>query len=116
MLHSGRGVAVSHIANRLDGVPTTESSSTGRRRFHARSCWFNKCRRRYGRIYELRVSLRGVHHRILYFFHGAVAAVVSHGLVKERVVHGEIERAVARRSGSRRSAEAHLREGLYGSE
>lgn len=27
-------------------------------------------------IYELRVSLRGVHRRILYFFHGAVAAVV----------------------------------------
>jgi len=31
-------------------------------------------------IHELRVSLRGVHHRILYFFHGAIAAVVSHGL------------------------------------
>src|SRR6187455_2063213 len=30
-------------------------------------------------IYELRVSIGGVHHRILYFFHGAVAAVVSHG-------------------------------------
>ncbi|HTS78080.1 MAG TPA: type II toxin-antitoxin system RelE/ParE family toxin [Bryobacteraceae bacterium] len=37
-------------------------------------------------IYELRVSLGGVHHRILYFFHGATAAVVSHGLEKERVV------------------------------
>lgn len=31
-------------------------------------------------IYELRVSLGRVHHRILYFFHGAMAAVVSHGL------------------------------------
>ena len=49
-------------------------------------------------IYELRVSLRGVHHRILYFFHGAVAAVVSHGLVKERVVPPkEIDRAVERK-------------------
>jgi hypothetical protein len=28
----------------------------------------------------------GVHHRILYFFHGAVAAVVSHGVLKQRVV------------------------------
>jgi len=37
-------------------------------------------------IYELRVSIGGVHHRILYSFHGAVAAVVSHGLVKEREV------------------------------
>ena len=49
-------------------------------------------------IYELRVSLRGVHHRILYFFHGAVAAVVLHGLVKEREVPPkEIDRAVARK-------------------
>ena len=49
-------------------------------------------------IYELRVSLQGVHHRILYFFHGTVAAVVSHGLIKERVVPPtEIDRAVERR-------------------
>src|SRR5947207_15335448 len=37
-------------------------------------------------IYELRISLQGVQYRILYFFHGTVAAVVSHGAVKERVV------------------------------
>lgn len=37
-------------------------------------------------IYELRASLGGVHHRILYFFHGEVAAVVFHGLAKDRVV------------------------------
>ncbi len=50
-------------------------------------------------IYELRVSLGGVHHRILYFFHGAMAAVVSHGLVKERVVPPkEIDRAVERKN------------------
>ena len=49
-------------------------------------------------IYELRVSLGGVHHRILYFFHGAMAAVVSHGLVKERVVPSmEIDHAVERK-------------------
>ena len=49
-------------------------------------------------IYELRVSLRGVQHRILYFFHGAIAAVVSHGLVKERVVPPkELDRAVERK-------------------
>jgi len=47
-------------------------------------------------IYELRVSLGGVHYRILYFFHGAVAA--SHGLAKERVVPPkEIDRAVKRK-------------------
>jgi phage-related protein len=49
-------------------------------------------------IYELRVSFRGVHHRILYFFHGAVAAVVSHGFVKERAVPPkEIDRAMGRK-------------------
>ena len=49
-------------------------------------------------IYELRVSLRGVHHRILYFFHGAMVAVVSHGFVKERVVPPkEIDRALERK-------------------
>ena len=49
-------------------------------------------------IYELRVGFLGVHHRILYFFHGTEAAVVSHGLIKERVVPPkEIDRAVARK-------------------
>ena len=49
-------------------------------------------------VYELRVSLRGVHHRVLYFFHGTVAAVVSHEVVKERVVPTrEIGQAVERK-------------------
>ena len=49
-------------------------------------------------IYELRVSQQGVHHRILYFFHGTIAAVVSHGVEKERVVPPkEIDRAVERK-------------------
>ena len=49
-------------------------------------------------IYELRVSQRGVNHRILYFFHGAIAAIVSHGLVKERAVPpNEINRAIERK-------------------
>ena len=37
-------------------------------------------------IYELRASVSGVHYRILYFFHGNSAVVVSHGLVKEKEV------------------------------
>ena len=49
-------------------------------------------------IYELRVNLQGIHYRILYFFHGSVAAVVAHGIVKERAVPPmEIERAIARK-------------------
>ena len=48
-------------------------------------------------IYELRVTLQGVNHRILYFSHGNIAAVVSHGLVKERVVPPkDIDRAIER--------------------
>ena len=35
-------------------------------------------------IYELRVALQHVNYRMLYFFHGRTAAVISHGLVKRR--------------------------------
>jgi phage-related protein len=49
-------------------------------------------------IYELRVSLRGINYRILYFFHGTTAAVVSHGIIKERrVPPKEIDQAIERR-------------------
>ena len=49
-------------------------------------------------IYELRVSFRGIHYRVLYFFHGAIAAVVSHGLLKERMVPAkEIDHAIERK-------------------
>ena len=49
-------------------------------------------------IYELRVSLQGQQYRMLYFFHKRVAAVVSHGLMKKRVVPpGEIDRAMERK-------------------
>lgn len=37
-------------------------------------------------IYELRVDHRGQNYRMLYFFHGQQAAVLSHGIVKERQV------------------------------
>ena len=37
-------------------------------------------------IHELRASYQGVHYRMLYFFHGGKAVVVTHGLAKEREV------------------------------
>src|SRR5688572_10073285 len=47
-------------------------------------------------IYELRASFQGVHYRMLYFYHGNVAVVVSHGIVKERSVPpAEIDRPIA---------------------
>jgi phage-related protein len=50
------------------------------------------------KIYELRVGLQGQNYRILYFFHGTIAAVLAHGLVKERAVPpAGIERAIERR-------------------
>lgn len=49
-------------------------------------------------VYELRVALQGVNYRMLYFFHGRVAAVLSHGLTKERQVPPkEIDQAVERK-------------------
>jgi phage-related protein len=50
-------------------------------------------------IYELRMHLHGINYRMLYFFYGTTACVVSHGLVKEREVpHREINRALERKS------------------
>ncbi len=47
-------------------------------------------------IHELRASFRGVHYRVLYFFHGE-RAVISHGVIKEREVpSGEIDLAIDR--------------------
>lgn len=37
-------------------------------------------------IYELRVGLEGMNYRILYFFYGRAAVVITHGIIKERIV------------------------------
>ena len=59
-------------------------------------------------IYELRVSVRRVQYRMLYFFHGRTAAVVSHGIVKGRLVPlQEIERAVRRKLKFERNPQEH---------
>lgn len=49
-------------------------------------------------IYELRVGLQGVNYRMLYFFHGKRAVVLSHGLVKERAVPpADVDKAIERK-------------------
>lgn len=59
-------------------------------------------------IYELRIGLHGVNYRILYFFHGKVAAVLAHGLVKERLVPPrEIELTLTRRLKLAQAPERH---------
>lgn len=50
-------------------------------------------------IYELRVGLRGINYRMLYFFHGNVAAVLTHGLTKQQEVPPkEIDKALERKA------------------
>jgi phage-related protein len=59
-------------------------------------------------IYELRASCHGVHYRMLYFFHGRAAVVVSHGIVKEhRVPPREIALAMKRRQTFESRPEKH---------
>ena len=59
-------------------------------------------------IHELRPSWGGVHYRILYFFQGHDAIVVSHGLTKEsKVPAAEIERATKRMQRFRSDPRRH---------
>lgn len=59
-------------------------------------------------IYELRVRKGAINYRMLYFFHGKVAAVVSHGLVKEQAVPpSEIERAIRRKKRFEQNPDVH---------
>lgn len=60
------------------------------------------------KIYELRIGFQGVNYRMLYFFHGNIAAVISHGIVKEdKVPPKEIERAIERMKRFERHPETH---------
>jgi phage-related protein len=62
-------------------------------------------------IYELRTRLGTVNYRMLYFFHGNIAAVVSHGLTKERALPPkEIDLAVQRQQQFSKSPIAHTHE------
>lgn len=59
-------------------------------------------------IYELRASLHGVHYRMLYFFHGRAAVVLTHGIVKEQEVPArEIDRAVRAKEAFERGPTVH---------
>lgn len=59
-------------------------------------------------IYELRIGREGMNYRMLYFFHGRVAAVLTHGLVKEREVPvKDIQRALERKRLFERDPQAH---------
>lgn len=59
-------------------------------------------------IYELRVGLQHQNYRMLYFFHGRIAAVISHGLVKEAEVPAkEIDKAIERKRKFEQNPKTH---------
>lgn len=63
------------------------------------------------KIYELRVGFQGVNYRMLYFFHGNIAAVISHGIVKEdKVPPKEIDKAIERMKKFEADPKAHTYE------
>ena len=59
-------------------------------------------------IYELRVRFQSMNYRMLYFFHGRTAAVVSHGCTKERAVpKREIDAAIKRKERFEKAPKKH---------
>ena len=59
-------------------------------------------------IYELRIGLSGINYRILYFFSGNTAAILSHGIIKERIVPPkEIDLAIKRKKQFEKDADQH---------
>lgn len=63
-------------------------------------------------IYELRTHKGRVRYRMLYFFYGDVAAVISHGIVKKtaRVPPKEIDRAIERKRKFAQNPQRHTQE------
>ncbi|HLB33503.1 MAG: hypothetical protein A3F67_03790 [Verrucomicrobia bacterium RIFCSPHIGHO2_12_FULL_41_10] len=60
------------------------------------------------KIYELRIGLQGINYRILYFYHGTVAAMLAHGITKEREVPSqEINKALERKRKFELNPEKH---------
>ncbi len=57
------------------------------------------------------MGLQGLNYRMLYFFHGRNLVVVSHGIVKERIVPpGEIDLAIRRKSQFASNPDKHTYE------
>jgi phage-related protein len=66
-------------------------------------------------IYELRIRSGRVQYRILYFFHGQNAVVLTHGLAKEKKVPRlDIERAILRKARFQKAPAKHSFRGELG--
>lgn len=63
------------------------------------------------KIYELRTHTHQGQYRILYFYHGLQAIILSHGIKKEKIVPlKEIERAIGNREMFLKNPDAHWHE------
>src|SRR3990167_563663 len=63
------------------------------------------------KIYELRIGLQGINYRILYFYHGTIAAMLAHGITKEQEVPSqEINKALERKRKFELNPEKHTYE------
>jgi len=60
-------------------------------------------------IYELRTQYATMNYRMLYFFHGRTAAVISHGFTKQvsRVPASQIREASRRKAAFEKSPNSH---------
>jgi len=62
-------------------------------------------------IYELRAGFQGIHYRMLYFFRGQSAVVVSHGIAKTKAVPSrEIALAIRRKRQFEAEPARHMHE------
>lgn len=60
------------------------------------------------KIYELRIGFQGINYRMLFFFHGKIAAVISHGIVKEdKVPPKQIDAAIEQMKNFECDPKAH---------
>lgn len=60
-------------------------------------------------IYELRARTGHVQYRILYFFHGKVAAILAHALTKEKAVpEWDIDLALTRKRKLEQQPDRHM--------
>ncbi len=60
------------------------------------------------KIYELRINFQGINYRILYFFYQNNVVVISHGIIKERIVPPqEIDQAIKNKDKFEKDPELH---------
>lgn len=91
-------------------VPTQDWFNRLNRRAQAKCRWLIERLQEQG--HELRTRIGNVRYRLLYFFHGNIAAVISHGIMKTmaEVPYREIERAIRRKKQFEQNPERHTQE------